>query len=74
MVPAIPKAGYKWDTSALASEGIIRIVADATGIRELSADQLTDRDVIYDLAGHRLTAIMRSGTYIVNGTKVYIKK
>ena len=74
MVPATPKAGYKWDTSALASEGIIRIVADATGIRELSADQLTDRDVIYDLAGHRLTAITRAGTYIVNGTKVYIKK
>ena len=74
MVPATPKAGYAWDTSALATEGIIRVVADPTGIRQITADNLTADDVVYDLAGHRLTVITRAGLYIVNGTKIYIKK
>ena len=74
MVPATPKAGYLWDTSALATEGIIRIVADPTGIHEVSADLLTDDDIIYDVAGHRIKSVSTSGTYIVNSKKVYIKK
>lgn len=74
MVPATPREGYIWDTSALATDGIIRVVADPTGIRELTVENLTDDDVIYDLSGHRVKTIMRSGSYIVNGIKVYIRK
>lgn len=74
LVPAVPMAGYIWDTSALATEGVIRVVADPTGIRAISADDLTDRDVVYDMAGRRLQRITHTGTYIVNGIKVYIRK
>lgn len=74
MVPAQPREGYLWDTSALATEGIIRVVADPVGIRELSVENLTDNDVIYDLAGLRVKTIAHAGLYVVNGIKVYIKK
>ena len=72
--PATPKAGYLWDTSALATEGIIRVVPDPVSIREISVENLTENDVIYDLAGRRVKVITHSGSYIVNGIKVYIKK
>lgn len=74
LLPETPKPGYLWDTSALASEGIIRVVADPTGIRELSAENLTDSDVIYDLSGRRVKTHALNGVYIVNGSKVYIKE
>lgn len=74
LLPATPKAGYLWDTSALATEGIIRVVPDPVGIRELSVENLTEEDVIYDLAGRRVKTITRAGAYIVNGIKVYIKR
>ena len=74
MVPAQPREGYLWDTSALATEGIIRVVADPVGIRELSVENLTDNDVVYDLSGHRVKTIAHAGLYVVNGIKVYIKK
>ena len=74
ILPEKPKAGWLWDTSSLATDGIIRIVPDPVGICELSADTLTENDVIYDLAGRHIKTITASGTYIVNGIKVYIKK
>lgn len=74
LLPETPKPGYLWDTSALASEGVIRVVADPTGIRELSVENLNENDVIYDLSGRRVRTIMQSGSYIINGVKVYIKK
>ena len=74
MQPETPKAGWLWDTSALATEGVIRIVPDPVGIRELSADKLTEDDVILDMTGRRIKTITTSGPYIVNGVKVYIKK
>ncbi|MDE5551439.1 MAG: hypothetical protein K2I99_08870, partial [Bacteroidaceae bacterium] len=74
MVPAQPREGYLWDTSALATEGVIRVVADPVGIRELSVENLADDDVIYDLSGHRVKTIAHAGLYVVNGIKIYIKK
>ena len=74
LLPEIPMPGYLWDTSALATEGVIRIVADPVGIHELSAENLTENDVVYNLAGRRVKTITHAGTYVVNGRKVYIKK
>ena len=74
LLPETPRPGYLWDTSALASDGIIRIIADPVGIRELSADQLTEHDIICDMAGRRIKTITHSGSYIINGIKVYIRK
>lgn len=72
--PAVPKAGWMWDTSTLAEDGIIRVVADPVGISGISADRLTEADVVYDAAGRRISSISSSGTYIVNGKKVFIRK
>lgn len=74
ILPETPKTGWLWDTSCLATDGIIRIVPDPVGIHELSADTLTEDDVIYDMAGRHIKTVTTSGTYIVNGIKVYIKK
>lgn len=73
ILPAYPKPGYVWDTSLLSTEGVIRVMADPVGIGEISMGDLTSTDVIYDLMGHRLSSIPRPGTYIVNGSKVYVK-
>ena len=72
--PAAPKPGWLWDTSALAQDGILRVVPDPVGIRQLNADSLTDGDVVLDLAGRRISAITSAGLYIVNGHKTYIRK
>ncbi len=73
ILPAQPKSGWLWDTSRLATEGIIAIVADPTSIGGVRADDLTNA-VIYDLAGRRVSKVSVSGTYIVNGKKMYVKK
>lgn len=73
LLPASPKPGWLWDTSLLATEGVIRVVADPVGIGVISMDSLTDTDMVYDLMGHRIYSIARPGTYIVNGHKVYVK-
>ena len=72
--PATPKAGWLWDTSTLAEDGILRVVPDPTGIREFSADNLTVDDVVFDLAGRRVKTITITGFYIVNGHKTYIRR
>jgi hypothetical protein len=74
LLPEVPMPGWMWDTSALATDGIIRIVADPVGIHSIAASDLTDRDLIFDLVGRRITGITHSGAYVVNGKKVYIKK
>jgi len=74
IVPAQPKAGWLWDTSTLTEDGILRIVPDPVGIREVNADNLTSDDVIYDTAGRRVNSITQSGTYIVNGKKLFVRK
>ena len=45
----------------------------ATNIQTV-ADEKTDADVIYNLAGQRVAQPTKSGIYIVNGKKMYINK
>ena len=73
ILPAEPKAGWKWDISRLASEGILAIVPDPVAIGGISADQL-EGAVVYDLEGRRVGKVTVSGTYIVNGNKTYVRK
>ncbi len=74
--PAIPMEGYEWDYSQLASDGIIGIKADATGIGD--AARLNDKykmineKQMYDLQGRPVENPGR-GVYIVNGKKTVIK-
>ena len=72
--PATPKAGYLWDISDLATEGIIRVVADPTGIKGISVADLTADDQVFDLMGCPVRTITSSGVYIVNGKKVYVNR
>ena len=68
--PAVPAAGYLWDYSSLASDGVIRIVVDPTvGINGISADD-GSRRIIHDAAGRRVNQTNRHGIYIINGQKV----
>lgn len=71
ILPERPKAGYVWDTSRLASQGIISIAQDVTGIEEITADEAS-RSLIYDLNGRIVTNPV-SGIYIINGKKVLVK-
>lgn len=73
VLPERPKAGYLWDTSRLASEGVITIKADATAIKNVN---LTDNEgkVVFDLSGRKVDVVRKSGVYIVDGVKVYIAK
>lgn len=67
-VPETPMVGYKWDTSALESDGVIRIVKDASGIDGVEAGE--EGQEVYDLSGVRRNATAERGIYIVNGKKV----
>ena len=71
MVPAYPKAGCLWDTSALATEGILRVVSDPTGIREIEGTDAS-KGKWYDLSG-RPVQRPKHGLYIKDGKKVYIE-
>ena len=70
ILPETPKAGFKWDTSRLASEGVICIVPDETAISSVSVGEGSEDDVIYDLSGRRVRTITSAGVYIINGKKV----
>ena len=72
--PAMPKAGWKWDTSTLATDGIIRVVPDPTGIETVNVDSITDRDIVTDMMGKRIHVVKVSGVYILNGKKTYLQK
>lgn len=72
--PEVPKAGYLWDITDLATEGVIRVIPDPVGIDKLSADKLATEDTIYDLSGRRIHKITHSGAYIINGVKVYVSR
>lgn len=67
--PAVPGSGLLWDTSSLSADGCIRVVADPTGIDEISAGGRKD-DEIFDLSGRKLHDAGKHGVYIVNGKKV----
>ena len=47
-------------------------VTEPTGI-ENDVDAEVEEDVIYDLSGRRIVEITKSGIYIVNGKKIYVK-
>ena len=70
IIPETPKAGFIWDTSELASEGIIKIMAEpiADSIDGIRADSL--EHTIYDLSGRKLNSINGHGIFIIDGKKV----
>lgn len=72
IIPEKPKDGWIWDTSALASKGVLRIVEDPnTGIESIDLNNLSDA-VVYDLQGRRINTPSK-GIYIVNGKKVIVE-
>lgn len=71
VLPEQPKAGYVWDTSRLASEGIITIKVDATAIKNVNLDDTTNK-TIFDLSGRKIDVIKKSGIYIIDGVKVNV--
>lgn len=71
ILPEKPKDGWKWDTSALASDGIIKVVQDATAIKSVSSADLHN-SIVYDLMGRKVTAPAK-GIYIVNGQKILVR-
>lgn len=71
VLPSQPKPGFMWDTSRLASEGIITIAPDPTAIHSLGASD-PKSDIITDLSGRRISQAKSPGVYIINGKKVYL--
>lgn len=67
--PSVPGAGFKWDYSTLTTDGVIRVVADPTGVGNISDDTAT-RDKVYDTAGRKRNAVNAKGIYIINGKKI----
>lgn len=72
--PEKPKEGYLWDTSTLAEDGTIRIVADPDGVSEVSIEDIKSSDAIYDVAGRRVQKVMPNKVYIINGKKVSLRR
>lgn len=69
ILPERPKDGYKWDTSRLASEGIISVIEDPTGIETLEGTKDSNA-VMYDLSGRKINSPQRGTIGIVNGKKI----
>ncbi|MBQ5895561.1 MAG: hypothetical protein IIW75_03200, partial [Bacteroidaceae bacterium] len=46
-------------------------VVEPTDIENVDTE--AEEDVIYDLSGRRIAEITKSGIYIVNGKKIYVK-
>ncbi|MBR5061572.1 MAG: autotransporter-associated beta strand repeat-containing protein [Prevotella sp.] len=67
-IPERPAEGLLWDTSRLASEGIISVMADPTGIKWQKMDGVPQE--VYDLNGRKLEKNEHKGVYIVNGRKI----
>lgn len=72
--PERPKDGWLWDTSSLATDGVLRIVPDPTAISVVAASEITGEDEIYDLSGRRLTSAPLNKPFILNGKKVIIRQ
>ena len=72
ILPEQPKEGFAWDTSRLASEGIITLKEAPTAVSTIEAEG-TENGAIYDLSGRRVASIEKHGTYIVNGKKINVK-
>ena len=65
--PATPSANQIWDTSRLASDGIIKVVAKPSGINNATADGDSDNKQKYDLTGKPVNN--PKGIFIQNGKK-----
>ena len=66
-------AGMKWDTSDLMkTTGILRVVADPAGIKNISSDQVSEGEY-YTIDGVKVENPTKKGLYIKNGKKMIIK-
>ena len=63
--------GWQWDTSRLATEGILVLTALPDAIRDVQATDANE--AIYDLGGRKVEEMQRDGVYIVGGKKVIVK-
>lgn len=70
--PEVPMDGYLWDTTALGTDGILRVVADPVSVQGITADEAL-RHTVHDLSGRRINVITTSGTYIVDGQKRHVR-
>ncbi len=71
--PVQPAVGLYWDTSRLATEGVVAVSATPTGISSVTADDAGGSDApVFDLQG-RSVGNPSHGVYIRNGKK-FIKK
>ena len=68
MQPATPKAGYLWDTSALTTEGVIRVVADPVGITSPTATP-SQSGAVYDLSGRKIADDKSSARQVTKGRR-----
>lgn len=67
--PAVPGVDKVWDTTALLTQGVLKVAEDpAVGIDTMEAEGRTS--VVYDLNGRRVTVPQQGGVYIVNGKKI----
>lgn len=71
--PLQPAPGLYWDTSRLASEGVLAISPEVTGISKVQdEEEKVKGQRVYDLRGQRVVKTNR-GVYIKDGRKVIVK-
>ena len=68
--PAVPAEGYRWDYSLLASQGILRVVPDETGIT--GVNELKGQESEWDLSGRKVSS-RQKGWHVSKGKKVWKK-
>ena len=74
-----PAPGLKWDTTRLASDGILAVAEDPDAITAVGDDRRADQPV-YDLGGRRVSSDARQalpsrrGIYVVGGHKKVVVK
>ena len=68
--PAVPAEGYRWDYSLLASQGILRVVPDETGITGVSEPK--GQEFEWDLSGRQVSS-RQKGWHVSKGKKVWKK-
>ena len=56
-----------------ANARVLKIDAEATGVKEVIEVNGVNDDSIYDLSGRKVNAPTKKGVYILNGKKVVVK-
>ncbi|MBQ9286741.1 MAG: autotransporter-associated beta strand repeat-containing protein [Bacteroidaceae bacterium] len=69
--PAMPAPGLTWDSSRLATDGVLVVVASPDGISAVSADD--DPTLQFDIAGRPLQSKLQRGLHITQGKKFVVK-